>query len=199
MSLHLEALVDAIVAGDNDAVSRLLAVDPALANATWDTDRLIGALTHYMYGGDTALHAIAAAYRAALVPELLARGADVRARNRRGAEPLHYAADGYQDSPLWNPSAQAATIEALVTAGADPNALDKSGVAPLHRAVRTRCAAAVAALLDAGADPHLPNKSGSVALDLATRTTGRGGSGKPAAKEQQEEIVRVLSQYGAGS
>jgi len=199
VSLHLEALVDAIVAGDNDAVSRLLAVDPALANATWETDRLIEELTHYMYGGDTALHAIAAAYRAALVPELLARGADVRARNRRGAEPLHYAADGYQDSPLWNPSAQAATIEALVTAGADPNALDKSGVAPLHRAVRTRCAAAVAALLDAGADPHLPNKSGSVALDLATRTTGRGGSGKPAAKEQQEEIVRVLSQYGAGS
>ena len=199
MSLHLEALVDAIVAGDNDAVSRLLAVDPALANATWETDRLIEELTHYMYGGDTALHAIAAAYRAALVPELLARGADVRARNRRGAEPLHYAADGYQDSPLWNPSAQAATIEALVTAGADPNALDKSGVAPLHRAVRTRCAAAVAALLDAGADPHLPNKSGSVALDLARRTTGRGGSGKPAAKEQQEEIVRVLSQYGAGS
>ena len=195
----LNELVDAIVAGDNDAVSRLLAVDPALANATWEADRLIGALTHYMYGGDTALHAIAAAYRAALVPELLARGADVRARNRRGAEPLHYAADGYQDSPLWNPSAQAATIEALVTAGADPNALDKSGVAPLHRAVRTRCAAAVAALLDAGADPHLPNKSGSVALDLATRTTGRGGSGKPAAKEQQEEIVRVLSQYGAGS
>jgi hypothetical protein len=83
-------------------------------------------------------------------------------------------------------------VEALLDAGADPNAIDKSGVAPLHRAVRTRSAAAVAALLDGGADPELTNKRGSTPLQLATRTTGRGGSGSPEARAEQEEIIRLL-------
>jgi ankyrin repeat protein len=88
--------------------------------------------------------------------------------------------------------AQAATIALLIEAGADPNATNKNGAAPLHRAVRTRCAAAVEALLAGRADPRLKNKSGSVPMGLAERTTGRGGSGSPEAKAQQEEIVRLL-------
>jgi hypothetical protein len=32
----------------------------------------------------------------------VAHGASVRARNRRGAEPLHYAADGNPGSAGWN-------------------------------------------------------------------------------------------------
>jgi len=127
---------------------------------------------------------------------LLAMGAGVDARNRRGAEPLHYAADGSPGSDSWNPAAQAAVIAALIAAGADPNATDTSGVAPLHRAVRTRCSAAVRALLDGGADPRLPNRSGSTPLKLATRPTGRGGSGSPDAKAQQAEIVAILEQHG---
>jgi hypothetical protein len=65
-------------------------------------------------------------------------------------------------------------------------------VTPLHRAVRTRCAAAVRALLDGGADPLRANGNGSTPLKLATQTTGRGGSGSPAAKAQQEQIVQLL-------
>src|SRR5436190_1177685 len=99
-------------------------------------------------------------------------------------------------SPAWNPSAQAATVACLIESGADPDALDNSGVAPLHRAVRTRCAAAVRALLDGGADVRRKNKSGSSAIELATRSTGRGGSGSPAAKAQQAEIIRLLKQPG---
>src|SRR5439155_17243121 len=121
-------------------------------------------------------------------------GADVRARNRRGAEPLHYAADGNPGSRSWDPAAQADTIGVLIEAGADPNATDKSGVMPLHRAVRTRCASAVRALLDGGADPQARNGSGSIPTDLATRNTGRGGSGSPPSKVQQEEIIRLLEQ-----
>jgi len=147
-----------------------------------------------VYAGDTALHIAAAAHRVELVRTLIAAGADVRARNRRVAEPLHHAADGTPGSPAWKPSAQAATIALLIKAGADPNALDKSGVAPLHRAVRTRCAAAVRALLDGGAHVRLAHKNGSTPIHLATRTTGRGGSGSAAAKEQQAEIIRVLKQ-----
>jgi ankyrin repeat protein len=94
----------------------------------------------------------------------------------------------------FNPPAQTATIATLIEAGADPNATDKHGVAPLHRAVRMRCAAAVKALLEGGADPMRPNRNGSTPMMLAGKTTGRGGSGSPEAKAQQQEIVRLLAQ-----
>src|SRR5260370_18641514 len=52
------------------------------------------AIMRYVYGGDTGLHLAAAADQRATAKSLIAKGADVRARNRRGAEPIHYAADG---------------------------------------------------------------------------------------------------------
>jgi hypothetical protein len=153
----------------------------------------LGNIGHYVYVGDTLLHAAGAAYASDVARILLDAGADVGARNRRGARPLHYAADGNPGSPTWNPSAQGRVITLLIEAGADPNALDKSGVAPLHRAVRTRCTGAVRALLAGGADPRLRNRSGSTPLDLAEATTGRGGSGSDAAKREQRAIKRLLS------
>src|SRR6516162_564745 len=157
----LMTLVRTIVTADDTVAFHLLAANPALAKArfeigatrqTAETFYLDG-IGHYIYAGDTALHLAAAAYHQEIVPKLIATGANVRARNRRGAEPLHYAVDGMPSSRRWNPSAQAATVARLIAAGADPNATDKSGVTPLHRAVRTRCAAAVNALLEGGADP----------------------------------------------
>jgi ankyrin repeat protein len=142
------------------------------------------------------VHAAAAAYRTAGAQQLIALGANVRARNRRGAEPLHAAAVGMPGSPAWDPRAQSATIACLIAAGADPDAVDGGGVTPLHRAVRTRCAAAVQALLSAGADPRRANRNGSTPILLATQNTGRGGSGSPEAKAQQSEIVRLLEECG---
>ena len=43
-------------------------------------------IIHYMYEGDTALHMAAAAYQEQIVTELIARGVDVRAKNRRGQQ-----------------------------------------------------------------------------------------------------------------
>ena len=201
----LMALVRAIVTNDSAAALGRLAASPPLANA-----HFVGGATrqgtkayylddieHYVYAGDTALHIAAAAHQREITRKLVTMGADVRARNRRGAEPLHYAADGVPDSGRWNPRAQAATITYLIEMGADPNAPDRSGVTPLHRAVRTRCAAAVRALLDGGADARRTNTSGSTPMQLATQNTGRGGSGSPKSKAQQAEIVRLLEQYGA--
>jgi ankyrin repeat protein len=185
-------LIRAISDGNTAEISRLLAAAPGLVDARAKSDLFLDAIAHYMYSGDTAVHIAAAAYQATIVRSLIAAGADVRALNRRGAQPLHYAADGVPGAPSWNPRAQAATIAALIKAGADPNAADKSGVTPLHRAVRTRSAAAVEALLAAGANPRCPNKNGSIAVDLASQTTGRGGSGSPAAKAQQQEILQLL-------
>jgi hypothetical protein len=198
----LSDLIAAIVADDGARVTHLLAADPALARAAVKdgatrqaaAENYFAAIGHYVYAGDTALHVAAAGHRPAITEQLLALGADVHARNRRKATPLHYAADGAPGAPQWNPDAQAAVITALILAGADPNALDQSGVAPLHRAVRTRCAAAVRALLFGGADPRLANKSSSTPLHLANQTTGRGGSGSPEAKAEQVEIVALLEE-----
>lgn len=49
-----------------------------------------------------------------LAEALLANGANPSARNRRGAEPLHYAADGVPTSAAWNPAAQAALVRLLL-------------------------------------------------------------------------------------
>jgi ankyrin repeat protein len=190
-----------VVKGDIDEVSRLLATNPSLATmsselgATRDNASafFFSEIAHYLYAGDTALHMAAAGFRRPVAKLLVEHGADCRARNRRGAEPLHYAADANH----WDPTAQAETIEYLLSVGADPNALDRSGVAPLHRAVRTRSLPAVRALLDGGANPRNPSKSGSTPLHLAVQTTGRGGSGSPHAHEQQMGIVRLLLQRGA--
>jgi hypothetical protein len=201
----LMELVHAIVAGDEAIASRLLAASQDLASACLEEGAtrhgpevyFLEEIRHHLYAGDTALHVAAAAYGQEIGRKLIAAGADVRARNRRGAEPLHYAVDGGPGSPTWNPGAQAATVALLIAAGADPNALDKSGVTPLHRAVRTRCTAAVKVLLESGADIGRKNKNGSTPMQIATRTTGRGGSGSPEAKAQQAEIVRLLEQHGA--
>src|SRR5260370_24087501 len=164
--------------------SRLLAESPVLAGLAIKvgaTREAAGAyyfreIAHYAYAGDTPLHVAAAAYQRDIAEELVSRGANVSARNRRGAEPLHYASDGLPDSDAWDPDAQYAVVEFLIRAGADPNSGDKSGVAPLHRAVRTRCAAAVRALLTNGADAVGRNKSGSTPLQLAIPNTVRGAT-----------------------
>jgi hypothetical protein len=152
---------------------------------------------HYVYGGDTALHIAAAAHQRELAESLVAKGADARARNRRGAEPLHYAADGSPDEQQWVGRARRDVITYLIEVGADPNALDNSGVTPLHRAVRNRCSAAVRALVENGADPLLMNKNGSTPLHLAVQNTGKSSSGSDAAKDEQGRIIVFLLGHGA--
>jgi ankyrin repeat protein len=189
------------VSGDTDRVSRRLSAAPALATTASPvgatrqqaTDFFFTAISHYLYAGDTALHIAAAAFSRPMAELLMTHGADCRARNRRGAEPLHYAADGGRREPR----AQAGVIEYLISRGAEPNAVDKTGVAPLHRAVRTRSVAAVKALLDGGAELRQPNKSGSTPLHLAVQNTGASGSGSDEARQQQAAIIKLLLARGA--
>jgi hypothetical protein len=192
-----------VVSGPVDEVSRRLTLTPALATTSSDggatrhgaSDFFFADIHHYLYHGDTALHMAAAAFRRPVARLLISHGASWQARNRRGAEPLHYAADANH----WKPPAQAETIKYLVSVGANPNAPDGSGVAPLHRAVRTRSLAAVRALVDAGANPRQPNKAGSTPLHLAVQPTGRGGSGSQGARQEQAGIISFLLEHGARS
>ncbi len=200
----LMSLMRAIDADDRDRAAQLLAASPALARAAIGAGAtrqtpvtyFLELIRRQVYAGDTALHVAAAASWTEFAETLVAAGADLRARNRRGAEPLHSAAVGSPGMKRWNPRAQAAMIAWLIDAGADPNATDKDGVTPLHRAVRTRSAAAVAALLERGADAGRKNHGGSTPLRLAHLTTGRSGSGSPQAKEQQQEILRIFERHG---
>lgn len=190
-----------VVKGEIEEVARRLALHPELATASAQAgairqnapDFFFSEIAHYLVAGDTALHMAAAAFRRPVAELLVAHGAGCGAKNRRGAEPLHYAADANH----WDPVAQAETIEYLLSLGADPNALDRSGVAPLHRAVRTRSLPAVRALLDGGANPVAANRAGSTPLHLAVQTTGRPKSGSPHAREQQAGIIELLLERGA--
>jgi hypothetical protein len=206
---HIQAdpvrgLVEVIVSGDSATAIRLLEASPHLATArategaTRQTPKqnFFDQIRHYMYSGDSALHMAAAACQLPVVEKLIAMGADVCARNRRGGEPLHYAVDVGSELPTWSAGAQCKIIATLIRSGADPNAVDKRGVAPLHRAIRNRYAEAVKALIAGGADPHAPNRNGSMPMLLATHNTGKSGSGSTDAKVQQEQILRILEERG---
>ena len=146
----------------------------------------------------TPLTIAAAAYDRGTVASLLALGADVGARNRRGAEPLHYAVDGGPGSGRWNPDTQRGVIADLVAAGADPGAHDNDGVAPLHRAVRTRCTAAVEVLIELRRTVRgAASKRGSTPLHLAVHDAGRSDSGSDAAHDEQAWIITLLLAHGA--
>src|SRR5262245_41757749 len=100
-----------VVAGDEDEVSRRLSASPALATMPSPVGAsrqeaktfFFTGIRHYLYAGDTALHMAAAAFSRPVAELLMSHGADSRAKNRRGAEPLHYAADANR----WEPVAQA--------------------------------------------------------------------------------------------
>jgi ankyrin repeat protein len=198
-------LIRGIVANDFSRVKKLISTTPELSSQPLSEgaarkssqDFFFPDIAHYLYAGDTPIHAASAGYRVEFAELLINSGADVHAKNRRGAEPLHYAADGSPRAVTWNPDAQTKTIELLIRAGANPNALDKSGVAPLHRAVRQRCAKAVDSMLRNGAEFQLKNSNGSTPLHLAVQNTGRGGSGSAESKILQKEIITILLKAGA--
>ena len=121
----LLALFRAIASRDNREVARRLdesrdvAIRPIHIGATRDYAKtyLLTAIHHYVYSGDTALHISAAAHQRRLAESIVMRGADVRARNRMGAEPLHYAADGGPTANGSDSAAQSDVIAYLIEAG----------------------------------------------------------------------------------
>ncbi|HEX4795038.1 MAG TPA: ankyrin repeat domain-containing protein [Humisphaera sp.] len=197
----METLLEAILNDDHTAVAQLLRRESELATCQIAEARLYDTkILHWLYARDTPLHLAAAGYRVQIAQLLIDAGADSNAAaNHRRGRPLHYAADGYVVSPLYDGRQQVRMLRCLLEAGADLHAIDKNGATALHRAVRTRCAAAVKFLLEAGANLNTPNLPGSTPLHLAVQDTGRGGSGAAVAREAQIAIVKLLLDGGANS
>ena len=97
---------------------------------------------------------------AADVQAELDAGADVMARAKYGATPLHRAAE----------FGTLANIQALLAAGADFMARDKYGMTPLHIAARWGPRETVQALIDADAELMAGDEDGSTPLAWAARS-----------------------------
>ena len=193
----MDRLCRAVVEGDGRAAKRMIDAEPALVRGRIERDRLVAAIPHHLYVGDTVLHLAAAALNATAVGDILDAGADPNAENRRGATPLHYACDPRPASGgVWNPRRQAEIIGDLIEHGADVEHADRGGATPLHRAVRARSQAAVRQLLESGArvDCRL-GKGASTPLHLAVQSTGAGGTA--GAVDEQMAIIGLLLDHGA--
>ena len=191
------------MAGDLEQVSRRLAARPALATMASDTGAtrpgpstfFFKDIAHYLYQGDTALHMAAAAFRRPVAEFLVAHGADVHAKNRRGAEPLHYAADanrfepdatgrnGHLSAVHWRRSERIEQGRRRAAAQSGAHAVARGG---------TRAA------IDGGANPRLPNKAGVDALAPcgANHRTRREWFGILLANSRPQS-VRLLLERGA--
>jgi hypothetical protein len=189
-SADLARLLVAIAAGDRALARTLLDAVPSLVTARLARrdEFFIDRCHAQVYEGDTALHAAAFAYDCQMARDLVARGAGIRARNRRGAEPLHAAVIGEPGTANWNPARQRAVIGYLIGVGADP---DAAAPAVTPRIGSPNRCSAMSRL--PGPPPTSPGQRyGSTPSDLARWTTGRGGR-VTSGQDQQRIIIDISS------
>jgi ankyrin repeat protein len=106
--------------------------DRALLDAAWDGNIEAvkqhldaGANVNAKEDGETPLHMAALSGPKEVAELLIAKGADVNAKDEDGVTPLH-----------WTETEEIA--ELLIAAGADVNAMDNSGDTPLDTAIRRK-------------------------------------------------------------
>jgi hypothetical protein len=115
--------------------------------------------------GDTALHIVVARRDLTWVNFLASKGANVNARNGRGATPLQLAVGmGFVEG-----------VELLLASGARVDEADAAGETPLISAVHRRDTGLMRLLLKAGASPDRADNSGRSARDYAA-LDGKGGA-----------------------
>jgi len=113
--------------------------------------------TRDVTSGETALHIVVARRDLTWITFLLAKGANVDARNGRGATPLQIAVGmGFNEG-----------VELLLAKGARVDEPDSTGETPLITAVHRRDTGLMRLLLKAGANPDRSDNSGRSARDYA--------------------------------
>lgn len=138
-------LLEASKSGEVDVVKAILNAHPQLVNCRDADGRQ-----------STPLHFAAGYNRVEVVELLLARNADVHAKDKGGLVPLHNACSygHYQ------------VAELLVKKGANVNVQDLWKYTPLHEATQKGKSEIVKLLLRYGAEPNKKNRDGRVPLDL---------------------------------
>lgn len=145
---------------------------------------------------------------------LVAQGSDVRARNRYGSSPLHYAArrrdlvliqflleQGAEidvrntegETPLHIAArlGDLDLIQFLLRKGAEIDTQNSAGESPLWYAMRSLEIVAMLLLLMRGADPNLANRAGETLLTQPPNSLGETDTGR----RQREKARALLLQY----
>ena len=131
-----------------------------------------------------------------IMKALIAKKADVRARNRDGATALHMAASQHPE-----------LARLLLDAGAEVKVADKDGATPLHRAVQGRQMALARELLDRGADVNAEEMGGVTPLllardnddrEMSSLIASRGGRINQAYFLKREAIRLIYTRPGGG-
>ena len=157
---NLEKLITAVRSRSDAAVRALLEADAAQLNAP---DRALSSLLHHAAGFGTL----------ETMKHLLAKGANVNAKNRRGSTPLHWAIH------------DEAKVRLLLAHGAGINAKQGDSRTPLYLAATLGNGRnVVRLLLERGADPNLRTANGRSPLMAAA---ARG----------DVEALRLLLKYKA--
>jgi ankyrin repeat protein/mono/diheme cytochrome c family protein len=168
--------IAAIRSGDRRTMEKMIAADPEI-------------LKMKDAGGSTGLHHAAGFGTLDTVTLLLDKGADVNAKNRRSATPLHWAVhdeakvrlllsrgasiNAKQNegrTPLYQASLLGSgnsTVKLLLEKGADPNVASMVGMTPLMNASVRADTGAMALLIEKGADIRTRNGAGETALMFA--------------------------------
>jgi cytohesin len=111
-----------------------------------------------------------------VVKALIAKGAEVNARDQFGVTALHIACGSEQDGndpehPPYGSRPKATTVRTLLDAGADINAASETGVTPLMVAVGVADVDVVEVLLNRGADVSATADIGNTVLHEALKNS----------------------------
>lgn len=136
--------------------------------------------------GQTGLHIVVARRDLVWVQFLIAKGANVNARDNRGVTPLVLACEmGFLEG-----------VDELIKSGARIDEANNTGETPLISAVHRKDLAMVRMLIKAGANPDRPDNSGRSARDYAALDKGSPVLGELEKASKEAKATGPKKTYG---